>query len=180
MSQAHCNFWKRLHVSYCFVSCTGTKEISLLGLSVASFATWSARDHYQIYQTWPGTRQKITLLFMKSATSGLNGLNESKLGRCVDQCTTNNWLHFQTDGPTHRPNSDIYSVTGNVSVMPFSASAELPNKVETWKLVQVCAISASECIRIGENGCLWEAGLSYRDTAARTGHAAMTVKCVWN
>ena len=39
---------------------------------------------------------------------------------------------------------------------------------------------ASECIRTGLNGCLHEAGLSYRDIAARTGHAAMTVIRVWN
>ena len=71
---------------------------------------------------------------MKSATPRWNGPNNSNLGRCVDQCTTNNWLHFQTDGVHIGP-----SVT---SVMPCSVSAELPNKVEMWKLVQVCRINA--------------------------------------
>ena len=92
----------------------------------------------------------IYILFMKSATSKWNGPNDSKLGRCVDQCITNNWLHFQTDGVHIGP-----PVTSNVSVMPCSVSADLPNKVETWKLVQVClvdAISASECIKTGQNG----------------------------
>ena len=42
------------------------------------------------------------------------------------------------------------------------------------------AISASECIRTGRMVGLREAGLSYHDTAARTGHAATTVVCVWN
>ena len=48
--------------------------------------------------------------------------------------------------------------------------------------MQVClvdAISASECI-LTNIVSLREAGLSYRDTAARTGHVATTVMRVWN
>ena len=40
------------------------------------------------------------------------------------------------------PNSDISCVTSNVSVVPCSISAELPSKVETWKLVQLCLVDA--------------------------------------
>ena len=39
---------------------------------------------------------------------------------------------------------------------------------------------ASECIRKGIMAGLREAGLSHRDIAPRTGHAATTVMHVWN
>ena len=70
--------------------------------------------------------------------------------------------------------------------MPCSVSAELPNKVQTRKLVQGMPrrreraqyqqVSAFER---GRMVGLREAGLSYRDIVARTGHAAMTVMRVW-
>ena len=87
------------------------------------------------------------------------------------------------------PNSDISSVTSNVSVILCSVSAELPNKVETWKLVQVCGMprrrERAQCRQVtaferGRKFVFREADLPYRDIAFRTGHAATTVMRVWN
>ena len=81
----------------------------------------------------------------------------------------------------------ISCVTSNVSVVPCSVSAELPNKVETRKLVQqVCLADAKgryQQVSTFERDRmvgLREAGVSNRDIAARTGHAAKTVVRVWN
>ena len=46
---------------------------------------------------------------------------------------------------THEPNSDISCVTSNISVKPCSVTAELPNRVETWKILQVCLVDAKGC-----------------------------------
>ena len=93
---------------------------------------------------------KFTLLFTISATPRWTGPNNSKLGRCVDQCTTNNLITFPDRWRTHRPNSDISGVTSNVSVIPCSVRAELPHKVEKWKLLQVCLVDVK-----GRNIGMW-------------------------
>ena len=70
--------------------------------------------------------------------------------------------------------------------MPCSVSAELPNKVETRKLVQVCLVDARaqyqqvSAFEQGKMVGLQEAVLSYCDIVACTGHAATTVMCVCN
>ena len=56
----------------------------------------------------------------------------------------------------------------------MKASAGMPRRHER---VQYQHVSAFEW---GRMVGLQEAGLSYRDIEARTGHAAMTVMCVWS
>ena len=67
---------------------------------------------------------------MKSATTRRNSPNHSKLGRYIDI----SMVTFPDRWRTHRPNSDISCVACNVSVMPCSASAQLPKKVQTLEL----------------------------------------------
>ena len=123
---------------------------------------------------------------MKSATPRQNGPNDYKLGRCVDQCTTDNWLHFQTDGIHIGPTvtslvSAAMSVLSLLSQCRVSkqswnvkASTDMPRWHERAQYQQVNAFELGRMVR------LQEAGLSYHDTAAHTGHAAMTVMRVWN
>ena len=75
---------------------------------------------------------------MKIAIFRKNGLNKPKLWTCVHQYISNNWLHFQRDG------IHLSCVRSEVSSMPCSVSAELSNKVETWKLMQVCLVDVEE------------------------------------
>ena len=50
----------------------------------------------------------------------------------------------------------------------------MPRRRERAQYQQVSAFERGRMVG------LWEAGLSYHDIAARTGHAAMTVLRVWN
>ena len=121
---------------------------------------------------------------MKSATPRWNGPNDSKLGRCVDQCTTNILLHFQTNGIHIGPTVTSLSPAMSVfclaqSVQSFQslnvkASAGMPRRHKKAQYQQVSALKWGRMVG------LWEGGLSYHDTAARTGHAATTVMRVWN
>ena len=46
----------------------------------------------------PSVHICIYIIIYEIAAPRRNDPNAPKLGKCVDQCTTNNWLHFQTDG----------------------------------------------------------------------------------
>ena len=56
----------------------------------------------------------------------------------------------------------------------MKASAGMPRKRKRVQYPQVSTFERGRMVG------LQEAGLSYGDTAARTGHAAMTVMSVWN
>ena len=119
---------------------------------------------------------------MKRATPRRNGPNNSKLARCVDQCTTYNLLHFLADGihigPTVSPAMSVLCLAQSVQSFQTTlnprASAGMPHRRERAQYQQVSAFKRGRMVG------LWEAGLSYRDIAAFTGHAATTVMHVWN
>ena len=54
----------------------------------------------------------------------------------------------------------------------MKASAGIPRRYERAQYQQVSAFKQGRMVG------LWKAGLSYRDIAARTRHAAMIVMCV--
>ena len=69
---------------------------------------------------------------MKSATPRRKCPNESKLGRCVDQRTTNNLLHFQTDG-VHKGPTVTSLVSPLISVLCLAQSVQSSQTKLKWE-----------------------------------------------
>ena len=94
---------------------------------------------------------------MKRATPRQNSPNDSKLRICIDQCTTNNWLHFQIDGVHIGPAvTSLVSPAMSVSclaqsVQSFQTKLEGESYCNYDSSTRKGAISSSERIRTGQN-----------------------------